>query len=771
MSYKRLFAITYHPMYLLVERDRGEPRVLERFPPWGAEDGREYLKRLERNLDFLESHDQARLNYELSATELLMIEAERPDLVGRMASLVKSERVELVGGDWSQAHAHVLGPESGFRQLRRGLDETVRVLGANVKVFFHQESAVHSQMPQLLRGLGFEWAITPGFPWYIEVLEGRFEFGQWPHDGGTRDYYVPEDSAMVQWAGLDGTEVPLYLHGALRVVEDDIINDDQQGLLHLARLWIKCPDIEEVTDDELGWMEKYGELSCLGPALEVVSTAARPPAERARVRLGTHWSYIEGMWCEELVEALTAAETDLVALSGTCSAATWLGRGDVALTSLDELERHWDEILTWQHHDIMWTETTDLKRQAITAAKEVSARAGQRVREITEALVPATVHGEERQGTAEYVINPYPYAVDVRLPDQYRAAGGVEGGGARSLRTLSRFGLNTVDVPGSPAAVSDAAGSEGPQVVDGCLQWPSSDGALQLLAPGSGALVYRREDGSNASSVGTLREVERTKAVECERYRFSGSLDDISVSVSYTVWPAERIVESEYTLGFEKKELGVMWDDLSKLRVRWLMPDTSHMFHDIPFGVEYARPDRVVHATSWIAGDVASQETIQVIHFGNPKFLVTKDSVSSVLAWGGREFTNRMHRGFLKSSQFDLRLDGMFTRRFIVAAGRPEAWGLARRAQGLRLNPQTVVGAQQRQTSLKGESATLTEPLVCTAVEPVESKIRMRVFNCSDLVVPAARVWSSGEAEATGLDGSRLEAFGPWQIGYVTVSP
>jgi len=790
MAHERFFAITYHPMYLLVERDRGEPKVLERFPPWGAEDGREYLKRLERNLDFLEKHEDAQLNYELSASELQMIERVRPDLVERMAALVKAERVELVGGDWSQAHAHVLGPESVFRQLARGLEETRRILGCDVRVFFHQESAVHSQMPQLLSAAGFNWAITPAFPWYVEVLQGRFEFGQWPHDGRPRSYYVPEDGSIVEWVGLDGTEIPLYLHGALGVKEDDVLDDDQQGVVHQARLWIKCPDIEEVTDEELGWMQRYGRLRCLGPGLEEVARHARSPEERARVRLGTHWSYIEGMWCEQLLQALSAAETDLVTLGGACSAAAWQGRRDVASSGLEDAASDWDELLTVQHHDIMWTETTDLKRQAIATAERVSTAAASRVREITESLVSA-VGGTGQPGPSSglseghaYAINPFPYPLQVRVPatggtvglgedGRWRRQGqpvGREVGGIKTVATLSNFGLAMVEPAWTFPADSTVTGAAVPEVVDGHLSWLSPDGGFHLLAPGSGAVTYRREDGSIASSVGALSPVEQKMGSGYALYRFDGELDDIGLAVTFSLWPHAGVVEAEYTLSFEEKELGVMWDDLSKLQVQWLTPDARRSSHDIPFGVAAARPGTVVHTTSWVASEVSDEQCVQIIHFGNPKFLVQRGSVSNVLAWGGTQFTNRMARRFLRASQYDLRLDGTFTSRFIVAAGRPEPCGLARRAQGLRLHPELVLSPEPLELPPSSNWPWLPEPLVCTSVEPDEGMLRMRVFNCSDSPVPLSAISSSRHLRLTSLDGAEMGGFGPWKIGYAALS-
>lgn len=55
-------AFIQHPMYLIMDEDRGEPAVMERFPPWGAANSEDYTKRVQRNLNSLDSLPGLKLN-------------------------------------------------------------------------------------------------------------------------------------------------------------------------------------------------------------------------------------------------------------------------------------------------------------------------------------------------------------------------------------------------------------------------------------------------------------------------------------------------------------------------------------------------------------------------------------------------------------------------------------------------------------------------------------------------------------------------------------
>jgi hypothetical protein len=59
-----MLVIGQHPMYLLIDEDRGEPPVGERIPPWGAKTKEGYVERVKRNLNSLAEIGQLKINYQ-----------------------------------------------------------------------------------------------------------------------------------------------------------------------------------------------------------------------------------------------------------------------------------------------------------------------------------------------------------------------------------------------------------------------------------------------------------------------------------------------------------------------------------------------------------------------------------------------------------------------------------------------------------------------------------------------------------------------------------
>jgi hypothetical protein len=84
-GWKLFFA--QHPMYLIVDEDRGEPAVGERIPPWGAKTKEGYIERVRRNLKSLEELPNLKLNYQLSALEVEHLCLNFPDVYERMKKL------------------------------------------------------------------------------------------------------------------------------------------------------------------------------------------------------------------------------------------------------------------------------------------------------------------------------------------------------------------------------------------------------------------------------------------------------------------------------------------------------------------------------------------------------------------------------------------------------------------------------------------------------------------------------------------------------------
>lgn len=97
-------AFCQHPMYLLIDEDRGEPRVGERIPPWGAEYAADYAERVRRNLLSLDQFPGLKMNYQWSAVEFQSLVNRFPDLLEGMIKQYDKGSLDFLDGTYSQAH-------------------------------------------------------------------------------------------------------------------------------------------------------------------------------------------------------------------------------------------------------------------------------------------------------------------------------------------------------------------------------------------------------------------------------------------------------------------------------------------------------------------------------------------------------------------------------------------------------------------------------------------------------------------------------------------
>lgn len=106
----------------------------------------------------------------------------------RWRKAVASGQVENVKGMYSDAYLEVLGTESNLRQFEFGLRAMGRMGGAvRTYALAYDDFALHPQLPQLLRGFGFERAVLRcGNPGMVAGV----------------------DREALIWQGLDGTTLP-----------------------------------------------------------------------------------------------------------------------------------------------------------------------------------------------------------------------------------------------------------------------------------------------------------------------------------------------------------------------------------------------------------------------------------------------------------------------------------------------------------------------------------------------------------------------------------
>jgi Glycosyl hydrolases family 38 N-terminal domain len=249
-------AICQHPMYLLIDEDRGEPIVGERVPPWGAPDAEEYVKRVEGNLNSLDNYPDLKLNYQFSGVEMESMAHAFPGTVARIKEMYEKGVLDFVGGSFSQPHFQILDSESNWRQFEYGLKVFKKLFGKEIQVYARQETGLHHQLPQILKYFGFEIMVAPLFPWAFEILEGPLEMTAF-----SNGIYPMQGDEFLNAVALDGTYLPFYfkvIEASLGIDQERLNNlEIHKDLYAGPPVWTYFPDMVAINDREY---EKFKEL-------------------------------------------------------------------------------------------------------------------------------------------------------------------------------------------------------------------------------------------------------------------------------------------------------------------------------------------------------------------------------------------------------------------------------------------------------------------------------------------------------------------------------
>ncbi len=793
MTTSRLkMAYVMHPMVLIVHEDRGEPVVGERVGPWGAPDLPTYAERVRRNLQALERYPDLRLNYEFSGVELEMLAEVAPDTIATMREMVDQGRLAFVGGDYSQPHGHLYSGELNFRQLEFGLRVFGELVGYRVTCAFHQETCTHDQMPQLLRGLGFESAVAPDSFTYSIIplsLPGPCLIGC-----GRQGLRPLAKDSTPDWRGLDGTEIPLVIPGIFAG------DEYHKGLYRLSDLCVFAPDMDEVSEERMGEVRSVGEFVLLDSA--ALDESTRHPATW-KARLFSFWSYSEGEWAEAVCRGIRSAEAQLVA-EETVSALY----GPPARADLDP---DWRTLLASMHHDVHWIEVTDLKRLYSERLETVILRSQEHVASLVGAS--GSAFREPRSASSASVkpdevvhaINPLPLprseVVTLRglrgSPVQVLRADGTP---APSQCVPSQDGADQYDlyflaeVPpcgiASYALTGEGAtmltGAAAPEVScqtadaryavaeDGTVREAMlPDGTNVLRGPGHD-LHYLELDGTLRGGPGRSGSLRHFRGPVGEVIRVEAPVGDVPSSIEFLASPAVVGLNITTRFDFDRHLIGVMWEDWTKLNAYW--PTVGQTIrHDIPYGVTDGMEKLPLYASSWLSV-FGSEGGLALINTGMPKHYVEDGTIANVLAWGRKEYSNRLQGSEEWVHAYDLSLSGAHYLRsaaVAMAAGHSEVH-IARRAQCVN-HPVLVFGA-----------ARASEPPIARWSLDLSrtSLISSALFLRDDR--PVCRFWESGggsqgveelsealgmKVDVTDLAGEPLEVIAPYRIGHLLLPP
>jgi hypothetical protein len=646
--------VMQHPMYLIVDEDRGEPIVGERTLPWGAPNAEVYCERINRNLQALEKFDDLYLNYQFSAVELDSIRRDFPQLFEKMQELHKKGRLDFVDGTFSQPHLQSLSSESNWRQFEYGKDFFKKYFDKDIKIYMRQECGLTPQLPQLLKKFDYSIMSSSAMNWFVEFIEGPFEI--MPSSEGMS---FINGSEFFNAVALDGSELPFYagmptfpiepLHR--RTLENALMRD----LYRHPPIWIFTPDMVEMDADDYEEIKKWYYFVLIEQALKERIKKVPP---KAKARIFSYWSYNEGTWAEELLRAIRKAESTVLLAESIQSMAKLKG---LAIDKTSQLQDIWYTILKYQHHDVSWQEVTDLRQQGIDNCNKTVEKSNELMNVLSKELIE-----EDENYVAVFNSRPFKRNAFIVCTDKEDIPAGevkfqefdgkffgyrqLPAGGFKSFRkSLENISPSkeksipksittqyySIDLEGG--LIKQITSKSGKQLLD----------STQYLGGEIRALINDKwEDNRQAQ----CRFFEGSQCFILERRT---GLADIPVVEKYFFFKHTNNIKVQVTFNFNGNQVGNFWIDETKINIYYPTANKNEFYHDVPFGYMKGKENKPVLATSWI-----SSGSLTFIHYGTVKNWVKNGVIANVVAWGGTSFSNRHQLFWDMETEYDIKLYG-----------------------------------------------------------------------------------------------------------------
>jgi alpha-mannosidase len=294
-----------------------------------------------------ETGAKGNINFDVIGYEKMAVEA--PDTLQALGEAVEKGQIEIVGASYGQPYGLFHGSESNLRQRIYGVRGVQRLIGVRPRTFWEEEFDFCPQLPQILKGVGYEYASL---------------FFQWTW----HTPYIPyEDIPVVWWEGLDGSQILAATRNKLNlhqwpedfagILEQPIVDTmPAAGIVQwlelmpspdwMCRSELLLPQLHNLIADERFELR----FVTLGDYVEI----ARPYAQVRRYTLDDVFHGMSLGKNGDLFRRLSRrAEQNLLAAESLSSISAFFGRPyphwDVY--PLWELEEAWRETLSAQHHD------------------------------------------------------------------------------------------------------------------------------------------------------------------------------------------------------------------------------------------------------------------------------------------------------------------------------------------------------------------------------------------------------------------------------------
>jgi alpha-mannosidase len=287
------------------------------------------------------------INFEGIGYEKMAVEA--PDALNELRAALKDGTLEVVGASYGQPYGLFHGGESNVRQRVYGVRVVMRLLGVRPKTFWEEEFDFFPQLPQMLRGVGYEYA-SLFFQWTWHTPE------------------IPrEPLPAIWWEGMDGSCLLAGTRNALNLHQWP---EDFAGLLDSPILrempapgivqWLELmpsPDWmcrSELLLPQLKALMADSRFELRFATLPEYLEVAKPHAQPRRYTLDDVFHGVSlGKNGDNLRRESRRTETSLLAAESISAMMGLFGRPyaqwDVYPTW--ELEEAWRDLLSAQHHD------------------------------------------------------------------------------------------------------------------------------------------------------------------------------------------------------------------------------------------------------------------------------------------------------------------------------------------------------------------------------------------------------------------------------------
>uniref|UniRef100_UPI00145E0430 glycoside hydrolase family 38 N-terminal domain-containing protein n=1 Tax=Candidatus Roseilinea sp. NK_OTU-006 TaxID=2704250 RepID=UPI00145E0430 len=302
-------------------------------------------------------HDMLRLcreagvkgNINFDAIGYEKLASEAPETLAELRCAVQQGQIEVVGASYGQPYGLFHGGESNIRQRIFGVRTVMRLLGVRPRTFWEEEFDFFPQLPQILKGVGYEYAsLFFQWTWHTPVMP-------------------TERMSAVWWEGLDGSQLLTAPRNALNLHQWP---EDFEGLLESPQLremklplilqWLELmpsPDWmcrSEVILPPLRALLADPRFDIRPVTLSEFLESAREVATPRRYALDDVFHGVSlGKNGDRMRRFSRASEHQLLAAESISAMVGFFGRPYPSwdVYPVWELEEAWRELLAAQHHD------------------------------------------------------------------------------------------------------------------------------------------------------------------------------------------------------------------------------------------------------------------------------------------------------------------------------------------------------------------------------------------------------------------------------------